>query len=388
MTVQVAGSLVLLIAAGLFVRSLNNARRVDLGIRPEGVLNLAMDLAQQGYDQTRGETFFRELKHRVGSLPGVRSVSWAFAVPFGYYRTCDYVDVEQRPVAQSEGRPTAACNFVGEDYFQTLGVSLLRGRGITEQDTADSRPVAVINQTMAQRFWPGEEALGRRFSYTGPQGPWLEVVGIAGNGKYTFIFEDPTLYFYAPLAQNYRSMRTLQLRVEGVPAASVTSAVRSQVRTLDADLALYDVRTMTEALQGGNGFFLLRVGAGFAAALGGLGLLLAAVGVYGVVSSVANQRTREIGVRMALGADRPDVLKLMMGQGLGLVLAGLVTGALASLGAARFIEGLLFGVATHDPLTFGAVSLLLGAAGLAACAIPALRASRLEPVSALRSPQA
>lgn len=381
---QVAVSLVLAIVSGLFVRSLGNARQLDLGFRPEGVLNVSMNPAQQGYDEARGRAFFRELKERVRSLPGAQSASWAFAVPLGYFMTCDDVDVEGRPVAKDELRPRASCNFIDPDYFDTMRVTLLRGRGITEHDTHDSRRVAVINETMANQLWPDQEPLGKRFSFTGPDGPWVEVVGLAKNGKYDFIFEDPTMYFYAPIEQNYRSARTLHVRVTGAPPSSLGLAVQKEVRALDADLPVYDVQTMTESLQGGNGFFLLKAGAGVAAALGALGLVLAMIGVYGVASSAASQRTHEIGIRMALGADQRDILRLVLQQGFVFVLAGLGMGVLVSLALARFIGRLLLGIAGHDPLTFGGVSLLLGAVALVACWIPARRAARIGPMVALK----
>ena len=381
---QLAVSLVLLFAAALFVRSLENAQQIDLGFLPQDVLNVSMDTAQQGYDEARGRAFFRELKERVKSLPGVQNVTWASAVPLGYFLTCEYVDVEGRPAPEAGHRPSASCNFIDHDYFDTMRVTLLRGRGIAEDDKEGSRRIAVVNETMAQQLWPGEDALGRRFSFTGPNGPWIEVVGVAKNGKYDFIFEDPAMHFYAPLAQNYRSTRTLHVRVAGVAPPSLGLAVQKAIRELDADLPAYDVQPMTEALQGGNGFFLPRIGAGFAAALGALGLLLAVIGVYGVASCTASQRRHEVGVRMALGARRSDILTLVLGQGLQLVLGGVGIGVMASLMMSRLMARLLFGLPADDPVTLGGVSLLLGVVGLVACWIPARRASRVDPVTALR----
>jgi predicted permease len=381
---QVAGSLVLLIAAGLFVRSLNNAQSVDLGFRPAGVLNLIMDPGLQGYDEAKGKVFYRELKERVRALPGVQSASYAFSVPLGYYNQAGWIDVAGKPVAKDERRPSASYNLVDPEYFGTLGITLLRGRAISREDSETTRRVAVINETMARKLWPGEEAIGKRFSFRGPQGPWVEVIGISKNGKYGFIFEDPEMNFYAPLEQNYVSLRALQVRTNGVPPASLAQPIQKEIRALDADLPVFDVRTMTEALEGGNGFLLLRMGAVFAAALGLLGLVLAVVGVYGVVSYTANQRTHEIGIRMALGAQRGDILKLVVGQGLGLVGIGVAAGLAAAFGLSRFLANFLFGISTRDPVTFAGVSLLLGGVALVACWIPARRAAKVEPVVALR----
>jgi putative ABC transport system permease protein len=380
---QIAVSLVLLIAAGLFVRSLARTQTVDLGFDPHNLLTVSVDVAQQGYDEARGRAFYREAMTRIRQLPGVASASYAYSVPLGYYSSAEYVNLEGQPPPAEGLRPLAGYNLVDADYFATMRIPILRGRSFTVQDDERGRPVAVINEIMAKRLWPGRDALGQRFSFKGPAGPWIEVVGIVGDGKFTFIFADPAPYFFAPLAQNYSSMRSIEVRTTVAPRALIP-AVQREVHALDGNVPLYDIMTMEEAVQGGNGFFLVRMGAMFAGALGLLGLLLAVVGVYGVVSYAATQRTHEIGIRMALGAQGRDVLRLVASQGLTLVAFGLGGGLLAAGYLSRFLANLLFGVSPNDPLTFTGVSALLGAMALVACLVPALRAMRVNPLTALR----
>jgi hypothetical protein len=243
--------------------------------------------------------------------------------------------------------------------------------------------VAVINETMAQRLWPGQDPIGKRFLYDEAEGKPTEVVGVSKNGKYEWMFEDPLPFFYVPIGQNFYSQRVLQIRTHGNPLDLKLTAEK-EIHALDPGLPVNDVMSMEQALQGGNGFFLLNMGAAFAAALGGLGLVLALVGVYGVVSYAASRRTHEIGIRMALGADRSTILRLVLSRGFGLVLAGIATGVVVALGLARFLTNMLFGVQPSDPVTFGGVSLLLAAIAMMACYLPARRATRVDPLVALR----
>jgi putative ABC transport system permease protein len=275
---------------------------------------------------------------------------------------------------------------VGPDYFQVNRIALLRGRAFTEHDNAAAPRVAIVNQFMANRFWPGQDAIGKRFRAVeakGKVGPWMEIVGVCRDGKYTWIFDDPRPYYFLPLEQKFLSLHALQIRTSGRPEA-LASAVLREVHALDAELPVYDVMTMEQGLEGGNGFFLIRMGAIFAGALGSLGLALAVVGVYGVVSFAASQRTHEIGVRVALGAQRADILKLIVGQGLGLVSIGIGIGVAASLLLARAVAKMLFGISAYDPITFVGVALLLGAVAALACWFPARRAAGVDPLVALR----
>ncbi len=380
---QVAVSLVLLIAAGLFVRSVQNAESIDLGFDPSNTLNATMDVAQQGYDETRGRAFYDELLRRAKQIPGVESASFAYSVPLGYYNTSAYLEIEGQPPSTKERRPSAGYNTVSPEYAQTVRPRLLRGRFISEQDDLRGRPVAVVNEFLAKKFWPGQEAIGKRFRSTDLKNEWLEIVGIVQDGKQAGLFNDPAGYFYVPAAQHYVSQHVLQLRSSVDPAA-LTPLVAREIRALDADLPIFDVTTMERMIQGPNGFFLLRMGALFGGALGLLGLVLALVGVYGVVSYAASQRTQEIGLRMALGASRSEIMRLVLGRGLVLVAAGVGVGIAAALSVSRLVANLLFNMSPTDPVTFVGVPVILAAMALAASYVPAFRATRIDPAVALR----
>jgi predicted permease len=380
---QVAVSLVLLVAAGLLVRSVRQAQSIDLGFDHTNVLNLSMDVSQQGMDDDRGRAFYREVEARVRALPGVQSVSYAYSVPFGYYSTAEYVEAEGRPVEKDKRQPAASYNVVSPDYFDTLRVPILRGRGFTARDDEKAPWVAVVNQFMASRLWPGEDPIGKRFRPQGSTRQWFEVVGVSKDGKYNFIFEDKRMYYFLPLAQQYRALRAIHIKTAGAPE-SLAPLVQKEIRALNPHLPVYDVRSMTRMLDGGNGFFLLNMGALFGGALGLLGLVLALVGIYGVVSYSANQRTQEIGVRMALGAQRRDILRLVVGQGLVLVAVGIVLGLAAAFGVSRLLGNMLFGISATDLTTFATVPAILGGMALLASYIPAFRATRIDPMTALR----
>jgi putative ABC transport system permease protein len=380
---QVAVSLVLLIAAGLFVRSVQSAESIDLGFDPSRVLNVTMDVAQQGYDETRGRTFYDELLRRAKRIPGVEAASLAYSVPLGYYNTSAFLEIEARPPSTKARRPAAGYNAVSPEYLQTIRPRLLRGRFIAAEDDARGRRVAVVNEFMARTFWPGQEAVGKRFRSTDLKNEWLEIVGVVQDGKQTGLFADPSGYFYVPAAQQYVSQRVLQLRAAVDPAA-LAPLVAREIRALDPDLPLFDVTTMERMIQGPNGFFLLRMGALFGGALGLLGLVLALVGVYGVVSYAASQRTQEIGLRMALGASRREIMRLVLGRGLVLVGVGLAVGIGAALSVSHLVANLLFSVSPVDPATFIGVPAILAVMALAASYVPAFRATRIDPAIALR----
>jgi predicted permease len=380
---QVAGSMLLLIAAGLFLRSLGNARGVDFGFRADHVLNLNMDPAQVGYDQERSKAFYKELERRARALPGVQSASLAYSVPLGYYNQSSYIHAEGQIVEPGKRGAPAGFNMVGTDYFETLRVPILRGRGITEQDTETSPRVAVVNERLAKRLWPNEDPIGKRFFNNDEPDKPLEVVGVSRDGRYQWIFEDPSSYYFLPLTQNFSTLHVLHLRTAGAPENLMLTAEK-EIRALDPNLPVYDVMTMEQNMQGGNGLFLLNIGALFAAVLGGLGLVLALVGVYGVVAYASSQRTHEIGVRMALGAGKGDILRMILSQGFALVVAGIVLGLAAAFGLSRFIANMLFGMTPADPVTFGGVAALLAVVALVACYIPAQRATRVDPMIALR----
>jgi predicted permease len=380
---QVCGSLVLLIVAGLFVRSLLSAEHVALGFDPNHVLNVSMDPNEVGYDEARAKTFYRDLEQKTRALPGVESASLAFSVPLGTSNSGGPVYVEGRTFGSSEQPPVVIFNRVDAPYFDTLRIPLLRGRAFRENDGEKAPLVAVVNQIMAEKLWPGQDPIGKRFSLKSSAGPFIEVVGLTGNGKYVFMGWNNESYFYVPLAQHFESFQTLQVR-SSVPPESLIAEVQRTVQSLDPNMPLSDVQTMRESLGGPNGYFLFRVGAILAAAMGILGLTLAVVGVYGVVSFAASQRTHEIGIRMALGADKRDILRLVLRQGLVLVIAGVGLGLLLAFALTRPMATLLVGVSPTDLLTFSLATLLLAAVGFWACYAPARRAMSLDPMVALR----
>jgi putative ABC transport system permease protein len=392
---QVAGSLIVLVAAGLLTRSLTKAEAIDLGYDPHHVLNVSLDPKLQGYDQAHAEAFFRELLRRAIALPGVESASLAFSVPLGYYGDGTSVYAEgQAPQSTDKRLPGAGYNCVTPDYFSTMRMKIASGRAFNDADTSASQRVAIVNETMAERLWPHRDAVGQRFSMGGSEGPfkseaqgsrgpWVTVVGVVRNAKVQGLLGAPGNFFYVPQTQNYKSTHVLQLRTS-LPPRSLIAPAEALVRELDPNLPVYDVMTMEQAVASANGYFLFKVGAGFAGSLGALGLLLAVVGVYGVVSYGASQRQHEIGIRMALGARPNSVLALVIRQAVVLVGAGIGIGAFAALGVNRLLASLLVGVTSYDPLTFVSVSGLMLAAALLACYVPARRATRVDPMAALR----
>ncbi len=380
---QVAGSLMLLIVAGLFLRSLIRAQRANLGFDPDHVLNVTLDPRAVGYDAARTKGFYRDLEARVRALPGVQSASLAYSVPMGNVNGDSPVYIEGRTLAPGQQPPALAYNQVDAPYFDTMRVPLLRGRAFREDDNEKAPLVAIVDQAMARQFWPNEDPIGKRFSLQSATGPFAQIVGVVGDGKYVFIAWDREPYFFVPQAQNFTPYRTLQIR-SSVPPETLITLVQNEVRALDPNMPISDVQTMRQSLAGGNGFFILRVGAILAAAMGILGLTLAVVGVYGVVSFAASQRTHEIGIRMALGADRQDILRLVLRQGLTLVMGGALFGVLLAWALTRSMAAVLVGVSPTDPLTFVTATLLLTGIGLWACYSPARRAMRLDPMVALR----
>lgn len=381
--VQVAGSLMLLVVAGLFVRSTRNAEHLYLGFDPSHVLNATMDIREAGLDREHGRIFFRQLEERMRNVPGVQSVSLASSVPMGYSHDDSPVYVEGGGPYTKEAAPTVFFNSVSRDYFSTLRVPLLRGRVFTDQDNDKTPLVAVVNETMAQKLWPNQDPIGKRFSRKAATGPFMEIVGVVKTGKYNNPAEEPIPFFYLPEEQMPESVRTLQVRTAGAPE-SMIAQVEREIHALAPSLPLFGVESMEQSLEGANGFFLFRMGTRFAGALGLLGLVLALVGVYGVISFVAAQRTHEIGVRMALGASRGEILKIILKQGFRLVGGGVAAGLVLTFAATRGISSLLVGVSPSDPLTLALASIFLAGVGLLASFIPGRRAMKVEPLRALK----
>jgi predicted permease len=376
---QIALSLVALIGAGLFLRSLQNAQRINPGFDAEHLAVLSFDLGAQGYTEERGRQFQQRVREVVRSVPGVQSATLASTVPLffgGFART---VFLEGQDTSDRRSGRLVQITIVGQNYLETLGIPLLRGRGLSERDQPDTPAAVIVNETMAKRFWPDQDAIGKRFKFFG-QKHFQQVVGIAKDSKYNFIGEEPTPYIYQAATQVYQPQ--LSLFVKAARPEAVLGTVRGEVQQLDRTLPLTGVFTLREIFE--QSLWAPRMGASLLAVFAGLSLVLAVIGIYGVMAYAVNQRTRELGIRMALGASRRDVLRLVVVQAARLTFVGIVTGLVASFAASRLIASLLFDVSPTDMATFVVVPVLLAAAALAASYLPALRATRIDPMVALR----
>ena len=375
---QMALSLVLLVCAGLFLRNLESATTVDKGFTSEGVLLATVDPGLQGYSRARSEQFYRVLGDRLRALPGVKHVAMAAAVQLGLNNSDRGVEIPGYTPAPDEGM-SINYNMATPGYFEAMGISLVEGRGFEPRDDSLSAGVVVVNQRFVERFFPQGNAVGRTIRVGGSD---RTVVGVVPTGKYVRLGEEPTAFMYFPQAQEWRSEMTVHLKVDGDPVSFIPQ-LRSEVAALDANMPVADVRTLNNHL----GFALMpaRLAGTALGVFGVLGLLLAAVGMYGVMSYAVAQRTREIGIRMAIGAARGEVVRMVMRQGLSLVVIGGVIGLGAAFGAARLIRGVLYGGNAIDPLTFVVVPVVLAAVAAVAIWIPARRAAGVDPVLAIRS---
>ena len=381
---QVAGSLMLLIIAGLFTRSLEKAQLTQLGFDPRNVLNLSMDPTEIGYNEVQGQAFYKNLLDRVRALPGVESASIANSVPMGYYGNFEILNVPGYQTPSGQAEATVSYNVVSPQYLETMRIPLLRGRTIDEYDSKNTQFVAVVNEAMAQKFWPNQDPIGREFKLSSDSQHPIRVIGLAKDSHFLGITGTINPFFYMPYSQHYfgNSLATLQIRTAALPDAMIPK-VEQLIDQLGPTMPVFDVKSMPEALDTLNGMLPFQIAAVLAASLGLLGLLLAVVGVYGVVSYAANQKTREIGIRMALGAQPLEVLKMVFRQGMIIVVIGLVLGMGAAFASARLM-GRFLTVRTTDPLTYIAVATCLALVALAACYIPARRAMRVDPMEALR----
>jgi len=376
---EIALALVALVGAGLFVRSMQNAQRIDPGFESTNLFMFAFDLGALHYDEGHGQQFFRTAIERAKGSPGVESATIADAPPLipAFSRT---IFPEGQDEASGFRGTLTQVNDVASTFFETLRIPLISGREFNDFDRAGTKQVVIANEAMAKHFWPNENAIGKRFHFHGDPG-LREIVGVVRNTVENNIGEEPQPVAYLPLTQNYSPAAIMLVRTSGRPEAMISS-VRSQVQQLDSNLALTNMQTIGELLS--QGLWAPRMGAALLAVFGGLALVLAIIGVYGVLSYSVNQQTREIGIRMAMGAQPGRVLQLVVGQGMRLAGAGLLLGLLVAFAAMRLLESLLFGVSSHDPLTFGAVSLVLALAAVLACYIPARRATKVDPIIALR----
>jgi predicted permease len=374
---QISLSLLLLICAGLFTRSLRNAQRLNPGFDPKHVLLAWYELGPMGYSADQGLAFDRQLLAKLEALPGVDSVTLADFSPLSFTLHTDYVQPDGYVPQPGESMEMDRA-VVGPNYFRTLRTPLVAGRDFTAQDGEKSQPVAVVNQELCDRYWPGQDAIGKKISR---YGRWLTVVGVARNAKYRRLVYAPQPAIFVPLFQDYRDPVIIHARVSGDPQA-YASEVERTVHELNPDLPVFGVTTLTSSMLLGSIFE--RIAGTFAGTFGLLALLLAAVGIYGVVAFTTRQRTHEIAIRMALGARRPQVLRLVLAQGFRLTLTGLAIGLALSLGLTRLLRNQLLGVTSTDILTYASVTVLLCTVALVACYIPARRATKVDPMVVLR----
>jgi predicted permease len=375
---QLALSLVLLIGAALFVRSLRHAVSFDPGFAAQSLLIASMETRGASLNKQQTQAFYQQTLERVGSLPGVQSVTLSRIVPISGGGQRRGVEFEGYQPQQNEDTETNT-NVVGLNFFNTMGIPFVAGRDFNAQDREGSPPIVVVNEEVARRYYGGN-ALGKRLDMGGEKGSH-EIIGVVRNAKYRNLREQPLPFIYIPLGQEHQAGMTLLVRAAGDPAA-LTGSLRNEIRALNKDVPVFSVQTMTERI--GGQLAADRMIAVLLSIFGGGALLLAAIGIYGVMGYSVAQRTREIGVRIALGAEQRDILKLIIGQGMLLVLIGAGIGLALAFALTRVVKSLLFGVSATDPLTFTVVVLVLVGVALLACYLPARRATKIDPLVALR----
>jgi predicted permease len=376
---QISMSLLLLICAGLFIRSFVSAQQLNPGFNPEHVLLASYDLFSAGYNPATGIQFNRELQARIAALPGVESVTVGSRVPLGLGGGSTSVKPEGYTWQAHESMEVPEV-MVGPRYLHTLQIPLAAGRDLTAQDTETSQPVAMVNQAFADRYWPHQNALGKRI-VTDISDKTFVVVGVTRNTAMANLNADPGPVLYLPLYQVYRAAMTVHVRVMGDPLMSA-AAVEKTIHDMNSELPLHDVTTLRNTMQIAT--VGTRIAGTFVGAFGLLALVLAAVGVYGVISYSTRQRTQELAIRLALGAESGEVFRLVLVQGFRLALIGISIGLAVSILLTRFLKDLLFGVTSTDVLTFSTVSVLLCCVALLACFVPAWRATKVDPMTALR----
>lgn len=374
---QLALSVLLLVATGLFLRTLQRGLEAPHGFEPEGVLALSLNLRLSGYDEMRGRAFYDRVLERVRALPGVESASLAGNIPLSGSWDQTRVRVTGFEPPEAAGFPVGFI-VVSPGYFETLRMPLLAGRGFTPEERAGPLSPLVINETFARRFWPNESPIGQRLRFSGRD---AEIIGVVPAGRYRSFSEDPVLFAYVQFGQASWPARWLHVRVRG-EMAPLVAAIRGELRTLDPNVAPIQVTTVEDVLE--SSLFAQRLGAALVGSFGLVGLMLAAVGLFGVLSLGVVQRTREIGIRVALGARRGDVLGLVLRDAAKPLAAGILLGLLAALPATQLMRGLLHGVSPTDLVTFTGVPAVLALVALVAASVPARRALRIDPMTALR----
>lgn len=376
---QVAVSFLLLVTAALFLRSIQRAYAINPGFQTAHLATFMTNPAQAGYSEAQTKSFYKEVRDRVSALPGIDSASWSLNMPL-WGRVATGVQVEGRQPRSKAQAITTILNTVDLNYFETTGIGINKGRAFTAIDQADSAPVALINEKMARDFWPRGDALGKRIRLPG-ESTDREIIGIASNANYTTLGEPPQPCIYEPLTQHYSGAMTLYVRSKGDPQG-ILLPVQHEIRSVAPRLYLGDIRTGRKIVD--QALFTAKAGVGLLSAFGLLALALACIGLYGIMAYSVNQRQREIGVRMALGAAQNSVVRLILRQGMVLVAIGVAIGFIISLATGRLLARMLYGIGASDPFSVIAAAVVLLVVALLACSVPAFRASRIDPLSALR----
>ena len=376
---QISLSLLLLVCAGLFIRSFRSAQNIDPGFNPHNILIASYDLFTAGYTEATGTEFHRQLLTKLETLPGVQSVALSDRIPLGFGGGSTAVKPEGYVAPANVSMETQVAT-ISPNYFHTMQIPIVEGRDFGALDTKSSQRVTIVSQAFANKYWPGQEAVGKQVN-SDLTHEWFTVVGVARDCKEVGLNEKPLPFLYLPVTQIYKPGMIINARVAGDPLA-FARAVENAAHELNPDLVLFDETTVE--LRDSFASFGQRVAGTFVGAFGLLALALAAIGIYGVTSYTTRQRTHEIGIRVTLGATKRDVLRLVLGQGLKLVLIGVVAGLVLSFVLTRFLSSLLLGVTSTDALTFSTVVFLLCGVALFACFIPGRWAMRVEPMVALR----
>ncbi len=380
---QIALSLLLLVGSGLLIRTLRNLLEMNLGFDARNLQLMSVDLGLEGYTEPRARQFYQQVLERVKDSPGVRSACWASTAPLGGWHIAFDVILENRRLGRDQ-RVNVDGNWVSPDFFSTFGIPIVAGRDFTSQDREGTPRVAIVSESTARHLWPGENPLGQHFwMHARGDQPSLEVVGVVKDGKYynSWRKDYSTPFVFLPFDQTFQPQGTLLVRGE-TGMGSLAASIRDEVRAMDASLPVFDIKTFQQQFR--EGLLLQRLGTALVGAFGALALALAAVGLFGLVSFSVGQRTHEIGVRMALGAQRREVMSLVLRQGLALTAVGVAGGLAGAVGLTRLISSLLYGVRPTDPLTLTLATLTLAGVALLASYIPARRATKVDPMVALR----
>ncbi|MBV9265046.1 MAG: FtsX-like permease family protein, partial [Acidobacteriaceae bacterium] len=376
---QVALSLMSLIVAALFLRSIQRAYQIDPGFDSKHLAIFMMNPEQAGYDSARTKTFYRDLRNDLSERPGVTAASWASNLPF-WANPSRALVIEDREQLKKSENPVTIVDMVDVDYFSTLGIPILEGRDFSERDSDGSTPVAVVNEYLAQKYWPGANALGRRFHFSDESAD-RQIIGVVKTTNYTGLGERPQACVYLPLRQNFVEGAILYVR-SAADSYTIISAVRREIRNMAPNVEVTDIRTGQKIIS--QVLFIQNIGVGLLGVFGFLALALASVGLYGLLAYSVSQRQKEIGVRMAMGAESSSVLRLILGQGMKVVSFGLLIGLVLSVFVDRALSRMLVGISSHDPLSLAGALAVLIAVSVIACYLPARIASRIDPMAALR----